>query len=91
MKFPLDLLDLFIPEIAHWMTGKSHSTKRRFQRAGQGLIAAGVTLSATAALFPDALVWAFNTAAWACFVAFLFTGCGAKLRLCLRADGTIKR
>jgi len=83
MAFPFDLLDLVLPEIAHWMAGKSSSEKRRFRRAGMGLLLFGVVIAACALIFPTIATWAFNSLTWAYFTAFMFSGCGAGLLACI--------
>ncbi len=91
MAFPFDLLDLFIPEIAHWMAGKSASHKRRFRNAGVGLLATGVVIAGLQWFFPSVGNWAFDRPAWAYFIAFMFVGCGAGLLACLFLDKKIDK
>jgi len=86
MAFPFDLLDVFLPEIAHWMAGKSTSDKRRFRRAGVGLTVLGILIASASYFFESAMTRAFNTIAWAWFVAFLFCACGVGLLVCLMVD-----
>lgn len=86
MAFPFDLLDLFVPEIAHWMAGKSTSDKRRLRRAGLGLISLGLLLGLACVFFESVMIQAFDTIGWAAFVSFLFMGCGAGLLVCLAID-----
>ena len=83
MAFPFDFLDLVLPEIAHWMAGKSSSEKRRFRRAGMGLLLFGVVIAACALIFPTIATWAFNSLTWAYFTAFMFSSCGAGLLACI--------
>jgi len=83
VSFPFDLLDFVLPEIAHWMAGKSNSEKRRFRRAGVGLLLFGVVIAACSLIFPTIATWAFNSLAWAYFTAFMFSGCGAGLLTCI--------
>lgn len=89
MAAPFDFLDLFLPEIAHWMAGKSSSQKQRFRRAGRGLLLLGGSIGLGALIIPQATVWAFGSLDWAFFAAFLFAGCGVGLLLCLRWDRKI--
>lgn len=91
MAFPFDLLDLFLPEIANWMAGKSTSEKRRFRRAGVGLFLTGASLATGTCLFGSAAVWAFGSHGWAYFVAFLFAACGGGLLACTFVGGTARR
>jgi len=42
MAFPFEALDFFLPEIAHWMAGKSPSERVRMHRAGRGLLMLGL-------------------------------------------------
>ncbi len=86
MAFPFDILDLVLPEIAHWVAGKSSSEKRRFRRAGLGLLLLGVLFAVCAFVFPKATTWAFNSLEWAYFMAFLFSGCGLGLLACIWYD-----
>jgi hypothetical protein len=86
MAFPFDLLDLVLPEIAHWMAGKSSSEKRRFRRAGLGLLFLGVLFAVCAFVFPKMATWAFNSLDWAYFMAFIFSGCGLGLLACIWYD-----
>ena len=86
MAFPFDLLDLVLPEIAHWMAGKSSSEKRRFRRAGLGLLLLGVLFAVGAFVFPKVAIWAFNSLEWAYFMALLFSGCGVGLLACIWYD-----
>lgn len=86
MAFPFDLLDVLLPEIAHWMAGKSTSEKQRFRRAGVGLTLLGVLMALACFFLESAMTWAFNTIEWAWFVAFLFFACGVGLLVCLRVD-----
>lgn len=86
ITFPFDLLDLVLPEIAHWMAGKSNSEKRRFRRAGLGLFILGVLFAASSLLFPKVAIWAFNSLEWAYFMALLFSGCGVGLLACIWYD-----
>lgn len=86
MAFPFDLLDLFVPEIAHWMAGKSTSDKRRFLRAGLGLISLGILLGLACFFLDSFMGQAFGTVAWAVFVSFLFAGSGAGLLACVAID-----
>lgn len=91
MAFPFDLLDVFLPEIAHWMAGKSTSEKRRFRRAGVGLFMLGVFLAIGICFFESAMVWAFNSLEWAYFVAFLCAACGGGLLVCTVVDKRLNR
>jgi hypothetical protein len=86
MAFPFDLLDLVLPEIAHWMAGKSNSEKRRFRRAGLGLLSFGGLIALCTFISPAAAIWAFNSLALAYFGAFLFSGCGVGLLACIWYD-----
>jgi O-antigen/teichoic acid export membrane protein len=86
MAFPFDLLDLFIPEIAHWMAGKSTSEKRRFRNAGVGLFGIGLIIALGTFIFPTIFKWAFTETAWAYFIAFMFIGCGSGLLICIYTD-----
>lgn len=86
MAFPFDLLDLFIPEIAHWMAGKSTSEKRRFRNAGVGLSAIGFIIGFGTLFFPTLFKWAFTEIVWAFFTAFMFAGCGLGLLICIYTD-----
>lgn len=91
MAFPFDLLDLFIPEIAHWMAGKSTSQKRRFQNAGVGLLLIGVVIAGLQWFSPSVAKWAFGSPPWAYFIAFIFVGCGAGLFVCLFLDKRVNK
>jgi hypothetical protein len=51
MAFPFDILDLVLPEIAHWVAGKSSSEKRRFHQAGLGLLLLGILFAVGAFVF----------------------------------------
>lgn len=82
MAFPFDALDLFLPEIAHWMAGRSTSDGRRLRRAGTGLLITGYGLGLLTLWAPNLAASAFSHVAWAGFVAFLFGACGAGLLLC---------
>lgn len=86
MAFPFDLLDLFIPEIAHWMAGKSTSEKRRLRNAGVGLFVIGATIASGTLIFPSLVKWAFVDIPWAFFIAFMFGGCGTGLLICSYTD-----
>jgi len=86
MAFPFDLLDLFIPEIAHWMAGKSTSQKRRFRNAGVGLLLTGSSIAGFQYCFPSAASIVFSDVAWTYFLALMFVGCGAGLLVCLFLD-----
>jgi hypothetical protein len=88
MATPFDLLDLFLPEIAQWIAGKSSSQIRRFRRAGLGLLLLGGFMGLGALAATSFMVWAFTSLHWALFVSFLFMGCGIGLLLCLRYDKT---
>lgn len=87
MAFPFDVLDIFLPEIAHWMAGRSTSERRRLRRAGTGLLLTGCGLGLLTWWAPELAVWAFNSVVWAGFVAFLFGACGAALLLCCAPHG----
>jgi hypothetical protein len=56
MAFPFDILDLVLPEIAHWVAGKSSSEKRRFHQAGLGLLLLGVLFAVGAFVFPKVAI-----------------------------------
>jgi hypothetical protein len=90
MAFPFDLLDLFIPEIAHWMAGKSTSDKRRFLRAGVGLSATGLTGVAVFFLNPSILETIFTKSQIGLLIACAFIFCGVGLLLSLLIDKKIK-
>lgn len=82
MAFPFDVLDIFLPEIAHWMASRSTSERRRLRRAGTGLLLTGCGLGLLAWAAPELTARAFTSVAWAGFVAFLFGACGAGLLFC---------
>jgi hypothetical protein len=86
MAFPFDILDLVLPEIAHWVAGKSSSEKRRFHQAGLGLLLLGVLFAVGAFVFPKVAIWTFNSLEWAYFMALLFSGCGVGLLACIWYD-----
>lgn len=89
MAFPFDILDLFIPEIAHWMAGKSTSEKRRLRNSGVGLTFVGLMIACIQYFFPNVGEWAFYNYAWAYFIAFMFFGCGVGLLICLLVDNRV--
>lgn len=82
MAFPFDILDLFIPEIAHWMAGKSTSEKLRLRNSGVGLTLTGSMIAGVQYFFPEIGEWAFYNFAWAYFIAFMVFGCGVGLLMC---------
>ena len=86
MAFPFDFLDFLLSEIAQWMAGNSNLEKRRFRRAGLGLLILGLLFSACSLLIPKVAIWAFNSLEWAYFMAFLFSGCGLGLLVCVWYD-----
>lgn len=90
MAFPFDFLDIFIPEIAHWMAGKSTSDKRRFRNAGVGLSGIGAVIACGSYFFPDIFEWAFTDVTWSYFIAFMFFFCGVGLLACIYIDKKIK-
>ena len=90
MATPFELLDLFIPEIAHWMAGESTSVKRRFRNAGVGLLAIGIAIAFSALFFPGFFEWAFHNKAWCYFTSFIFICCGIGLLGCLYIDKRMK-
>jgi hypothetical protein len=90
MATPFELLDLFIPEIAHWMAGKSTSVKRRFRNAGVGLLAVGIGIAVSSLIFPGFFEWAFHLKAWGYFTSFIFICCGIGLLGCLYIDKKMK-
>ena len=89
MAFPFDILDLFIPEIGHWMAGKSTSEKRRLRNSGVGLTFIGFLIAGIQYLYPDIGDWIFFNHAWAYFIAFMFLGSGLGLLACLLLDNKI--
>jgi hypothetical protein len=86
MAFPFNILDLVLPEIAHWVAGKSSSEKRRFRQAGLGLLLLGVLFAVGAFVFPKVAIWTLNSLEWAYFMALLFSGCGVGLLACIWYD-----
>ncbi len=85
MAFPFDALDLFLPEIAQWMAGRSQSERVRMYRAGRRLLVLGLGVGGATLLWPDLAGWAFGSLAWAWMLASLFGICGAGLLLCVWA------
>ncbi len=83
MAFPFDFLDVFIPEIAQWMAGKSTSEKRRFLRAGVGLLILGLVIGICNFFSIPLLSWLFDSSAWTYFLAFQCFICGVFLLLCV--------
>ena len=86
MAFPFDFLDIFIPEIAHWMAGKSTSEKRRFRNAGVGLSAIGAAIAGCSYFFPEISELVFMDLVWSYFIAFMFLCCGIGLLTCTYID-----
>ena len=86
MTTPFELLDVFIPEIAHWMAGKSTSAKRRFRNAGVGLLTIGLAIAFGSLLLPGFFEWAFPNMTWGYFTSFIFICCGIGLLGCLFID-----
>ena len=86
MAFPFDLLDLFIPEIAHWMAGKSTSDKRRFLCAGVGLSATGLIGVAVFFLNESIFEAIFTKSKIGLLIACVFIFCGVGLLLSLLID-----
>lgn len=86
MAFPFDMLDLFIPEVASWMAGKSISIKRRFLRAGLGLLLVGVGIGVGTVFFPEVIGRAFASLYWGYMLGYLFSFCGIGLLICLFID-----
>lgn len=85
MAFPFDALDWVLPEIAHWMAGRSPSERVRMRRAGRGLLVCGLGIAGMAMVWPAAAHWAFGSLAWAYMLALLFAACGAGLLVCVWA------
>jgi hypothetical protein len=90
MAFPFEALDFFLPEIAHWMAGKSPSERVRMHRAGRGLLMLGLGVACVTLLLPGLAQWAFGSIAWAWMLAALFGVCGAGLLLCVWAYRRVK-
>ena len=86
MSSSFDFFDLVLREIAQWMAGKSSSEKRRFRRAGLGLLLLGVLFAVCAFVFPKVAMLAFNSLEWAYFMVLLFSGCGVGLLACIWYD-----
>lgn len=89
MAFPFDILDIFIPEIANWMAGRSTSDKQRFLRAGVGLLLTGIGLGAGVFLFPGVMGKIFFSLFWGYFIGYLFCFCGLGLLICIFIDKKI--
>jgi hypothetical protein len=86
MAFPFDLLELLLPDIAHWLSGRSSTDRKRLARAGTVLLLTGMALALCCLVFETAMVWAFNSLALVWFTACLFAGCGLFLLACLWVD-----
>lgn len=89
MAFPFDILDLFIPEIANWMAGRSTSDKRRFLRAGVGLLLTGIGIGSATFIFPEGIGEIFVSLYWGYMLGYLFSFCGIGLLFCLFIDKRI--
>lgn len=89
MSFPFDALDIFIPEIAHWMAGRSTSDKQRFLRAGVGLLLTGIVMAAGFFFLPGLMEKIFFSLFWGYFLVYLFSVCGIGLLVCLLIDRKI--
>lgn len=86
MAFPFDLIDLFIPEIAHWMAGKSPSQKVRLLRAGGGLSTAGAAILGASLILLEIVENVFGTSGVGLAIGLAFTGVGIFLFSCFLVD-----
>jgi len=85
MAFPFDILDIFIPEIAQWMSGKSSSLKRRYFRAGVGLTSVGALIGMLSYAESPLVMWAWNSLL-GIYIGLSFAACGVFFLLCALVD-----
>jgi len=86
MALPFEIFADLIPEIAKWMAGKSTSQKKRFLRAGGGLLTAGLIAISLGYLNPRVAALFFYSMELCLYTGIVFVAAGLFLLICVGID-----